>query len=342
MSRHTQLRRILSVAFLLFLVAGTVLILRRSSAQAAAWQEDEGPVFGTFFSVKYQSPQRFDKEIREVLAQVDASFSIFNDSSTVSRINRGDSLFSDTLLAYALVWATRIARETNGAFDYTVAPLVNAWGFGFKGGDFPTQAQVDSLRAFVGHEKVYWEHSMERGGLIRREDPRTMLDFGAIAKGYGVDCVARLLELRGVRNYYVMIGGEVFARGKNAEGKDWAIGVEEPVDSKGELSASYSRVLHLTDCGIATSGNYHNFYYHEGKKISHTIDPRTGRPAETPMLSATVIAPTCMQADAYATSFMVMGPDSARAFLATHPDLRAYLIYEENGVRRTWQSPGLN
>lgn len=339
MKNKTLIQRILSVVFLVFLAVGTVLILRKSNT--GRWQEDSGPVFGTFYSVKYQSPERFDKEIREVLAGVDASFSIFNDSSTVSRLNHGDSTFSDTLFTYALVWATQIARETRGAFDFTVGPLVNAWGFGFKSGTFPTESQVDSLREFVGYEKLYWEHSRERGGLIRRSDPRMMMDFGAIAKGYGVDCVARLLESKGVGNYMVMIGGEVVVRGQNPEGNPWTIGVEEPVDSRDSIASTYNKILHLTDCAVATSGNYHNYFYHNGKKISHTIDPRTGYPATTSMLSATVIASTCMQADAYATSFMVMGPDSARAFLAKHSDLRAYFIYEEDGQRRTWQSKGL-
>ena len=339
MKNKTLIQRILSVVFLVFLAVGTVLILRKSNT--GRWQEDSGPVFGTFYSVKYQSPKRFDKEIREVLAGVDASFSIFNDSSTVSRLNHGDSTFSDTLFTYALVWATHIARETRGAFDFTVGPLVNAWGFGFKSGTFPTESQVDSLREFVGYEKLYWEHSRERGGLIRRSDPRMMMDFGAIAKGYGVDCVARLLESKGVGNYMVMIGGEVVVRGQNPEGNPWTIGVEEPVDSRDSIASTYNKILSLTNCAVATSGNYHNYFYHNGKKISHTIDPRTGYPATTSMLSATVIASTCMQADAYATSFMVMGPDSARAFLAKHSDLRAYFIYEEDGQRRTWQSKGL-
>ncbi len=339
--KNKRLKHILALGFFLFLVVGTVLILRRSSEQNV-WQQSEGPVFGTFYEVKYQYAEPLDEEILKSLEQVDAACSIFNPESTISKVNAGDSTFADTIFTYALLWADKVSRDTHGAFDYTVAPLVNAWGFGFKTGQFPTEAEIDSLRQFVGYDKVYWEHSHERGGLIRRADKRTTLDFGGIAKGYGVDCVARMLELKGVKNYMVMVGGEVVVKGTNPEGKPWSVGVEEPVDDRSGATSEINKILHIKNDGaVATSGNYRNYYYHNGRKISHTIDPRTGHPAETTMLSASVFASTCMEADALATAFMVMGPDSTRAFLARRPDIRAYIIYNDNGERRMWASKGV-
>lgn len=340
MFKNKRVKRVLQLCFFIFLVVGTILILR-NSAQKNVWQESDGPIFGTFFEVKYQYEKPLDDEILKALEQVDAACSIFNPESTISRINAGDSTFGDTIFTYALLWADKAARDTHGAFDYTVAPLVNAWGFGFKTGEFPTDAQIDSIREFVGYDKIYWEHSYERGGLLRRLDSRMMLDFGGIAKGYGVDCVARMLELKGVKNYMVMIGGEVVVKGTNPEGKPWSVGIEEPIDDRSGAYSEIQKVLHLSEGAVATSGNYRNYYYHDGKKISHTIDPRTGRPAANEMLSASVFAPTCMEADALATAFMVMGPDSTRAFLASHAYLRAYIIYNENGERRTWASRGV-
>ena len=244
--------------------------------------------------------------------------------------------------------AQTISKETNGAFDITVAPLVNAWGFGFKNDTKPSPAAIDSLRQFIGYQNVNIVNHQ-----VQKTDPRTMLDCSAIAKGYGTDVVARLLRSKDVSNFMIEIGGEVVVAGKNDRGGPWRIGVtkptEDPENQNNELQAVLSLPYHNststskhTLSALATSGNYRNFYYKDGKRYAHTIDPRTGYPVQHNILSATVIAPNCATADAYATSFMVLGLDSAKQVLAHHPELLAYLIYtDEKGQYATWQSEQL-
>jgi thiamine biosynthesis lipoprotein len=215
--------------------------------------------------------------------------------------------------------AQKVNQDTDGAFDISVAPLVNAWGFGFKHQQMPTPEQVDSLLKI-----------------------RDQMDFSAIAKGFGCDVVARFLSSKGIRNYMVEIGGEVVVSGTNPQGKPWQIGVTKPVDDTLNVEGELQTVLALTDKALATSGNYRNFYYQGGRKVAHTIDPRTGYPVQHSLLSATVLADDCATADAYATSFMVLGLDSARMVLDRHPELMAYLIYSDSlGELRVWHSEQL-
>ena len=215
--------------------------------------------------------------------------------------------------------------------------MVNAWGFGFKSGNMPTRSQLDSLRAIVGFHKVRLE-----GRRVKKDNPATMLDCSAIAKGFGCDVVAALLRKNGVKNYMVNIGGEIVTCGVNANRMPWRIGVTKPTDDSLSLNEENQTVLNVTDKAMATSGNYRNFYYKNGKKYAHTIDPKTGRPVQHNILSATVLANDCATADAYATSFMVMGLDKAQAVLERHPELMAYFIYsDKNGNNAVWFSPSM-
>jgi thiamine biosynthesis lipoprotein len=218
-----------------------------------------------------------------------------------------------------------------------VAPLVNAWGFGFKNDSLMTREKIDSIRKFVGYKKV----SLAEGKVVKQDD-RTMLDCSAIAKGYGCDVAARLLERKGINNYMVEIGGEIVVKGKNSQRTAWNIGVNKPVDDSLSTDGEIQTILQLSDIAMATSGNYRNFYYKEGKKYAHTIDPKTGYPVQHSILSATVLAGTCVVADAYATSFMVMGLERAKQVLKAHPELLAYFIYaDEKGTNRVYYSPEL-
>lgn len=310
----------LAVVFLVLLVAGSVWIL--CFRGTARLRVAEGPVFGTLYHIKYECAEPLDSQIVVELRRVDASLSVFNPASTVSRINTGATARADEMLREVLSRSLEVSRATGGAFDVTVMPLVNAWGFGFKKGEFPTDAAVDSLRAFVGYRLVSL-----CGDSVAKGDPRVMLDFGAIAKGYGVDRVARLLREHGVRNYMVEIGGEVVAKGRNPDGRPWQIGVSKPVEGGGD--GIIEKVVELSDGAVATSGNYRNFYERDGRKYAHTIDPRTGRPVRHSLLSATVMARDCATADAYATAFMVMGLDSAAAVVKGDKSLRAIFIYSD-------------
>jgi thiamine biosynthesis lipoprotein len=233
--------------------------------------------------------------------------------------------------------AMEISRETSGAFDITVAPLVNAWGFGFKNGIQPNRHQVDSLCRLIGYEKV----SLKDGRVVKQM-PDIMLDCSAIAKGFGSDVVAHFLKQKGVKNYMVEIGGEIVTSGVNPQRLPWKIGVTKPTDDTLSVKSEIQSILNVTDLAMATSGNYRNFYYKGGKKYAHTIDPKTGYPVQHSLLSATVLAKDCATADAYATSFMVLGVDGAKKVLERHPELMAYFIYSDaNGQNTVWCSPSL-
>ena len=319
-----NIKKILSGIFLLCLIVGTIWILKYRGTSTL--RTAEGPIFGTIYHIKYEAPQALDSEIGQALREVDASMSVFNKQSTLSAINAGTSYHTDALLYDVLQRAFKVSEATNGAFDVTVMPLVNAWGFGFKKGEFPTAEQIDSLRQIVGYQKI----SLSADSTLKKTDSRVMVDCGAIAKGYGVDRVARTLRKHGVRNFMVEIGGEVVVKGKNPEGKSWQIGVSKPVENATQGAGELQTVLSLEDCAVATSGNYRNFYEKDGRKYAHTIDPRTGRPVQHSLLSATVMAPDCTTADAYATAFMVMGMDEAKKVLALHKELRVYFIYQDS------------
>lgn len=327
--------------FLALLIIGTFLIIKQQSSMP--YQHDSGLVFGTQYHITYQSDKNLKTEIEAELKKVDGSLSMFNDSSTISRINRGErpNLESDAMFVEVFRLAQRISEETDGAFDMTVAPLVNAWGFGFKSGAMPTQQQVDSLRQLVGYQKV---KLVDNRGVkeIEKDNPRMMLDASAIAKGYGCDVVARLFRHKDIQNFMIEIGGEIVTSGMSEKKTAWKIGVSKPDDDSLSVSQEFQTILKLTDLSMATSGNYRNFYYKEGKKYAHTIDPKTGKPVQHSLLSATVFAKNCATADAYATSFMVMGLERAKKVLEKHSELMAYLIYSDaKGRNSVWFSPRL-
>lgn len=306
--------------FLALLIVGTFFILRDSGRQAKPqYRTAEGETFGTFYKVTYNAAEDLSSVITDAMARVDASLSMFNDTSTISRINanlpqRNDSLF---LKVYRL--AMQVSEATGGAFDITVAPAVNAWGFGFKHSEDVTDQTVDSLLEITGYTKVH-----EENGQIIKADARIMLDCSAIAKGFGCDEVARALAAAGASDYMVEIGGEVVVKGNNARADKWNIGISKP--EEGVDGNTLQTVLHVTDCAMATSGNYRNFYVRDGKKYAHTIDPKTCRPVSHSLLSATVLAADCATADAFATAFMVMGADAAQELLDRTPELQACLI----------------
>ena len=300
------------------------------SCATESYIKDSGMVFGTTYSITYQYHENLKSDIEDVMQQVDNSLSPFNKSSVITAINNNTSTKADKYLTEVFTLAQTVNKETDGAFDITVAPLVNAWGFGFRSGTRPTEAQTDSLLAIVGQEKV----SLKDGEIIK-SDPRIMLDCSAIAKGFGVDKVAEFLADKGIENFLVEIGGEISARGKNSRGTEWNIGITKPIDDSLSINQENQAVLQITDKAMATSGNYRNFYYEGGKKYAHTINPHTGKPAQSDILSATVIAESCAVADAYATAFMVLGSEKAKEILKKHPELQAYLILSDNSV---WQS----
>lgn len=327
----------LKIAFLLLLVVGSIYVVSTNGTNAK-YITDEGAVFGTTYHITYSNDVSIRTEIEDCLARVDTSLSMFNECSVISTINNNKSFDTDSMLRQVFLLAHEVSEQTTGAFDVTVAPLVNAWGFGFRRGTGVTPAQIDSIRTFVGYDKVRLD---ERFRIVKK-DPRVMLDCSAIAKGYGCDMVARLLDSKGVRNYMVEIGGELVVKGYNPKHEAWNIGITKPEEDSINAESAIQVVASLTDCAVATSGNYRRFYYKNGQRYAHTIDPRTGYPVEHTMLSSTVVAGDCATADAFATAFMVLGLDSAQTVLRSRPDLQALFIYSDSsGANKLWVSPDL-
>lgn len=323
------------IPFLLILIIGSIFVIRQQ--RNTPFQKDEGMVFGTIYHITYQSDINYQKEIEAELQKVDNSLSPFNKTSIISRINRNEKVKVDEMFSEVFQLAEKISGDTDGAFDITVAPMVNAWGFGFKTGTPPTRQTIDSLRAIVGFHTV----SLQDGYVIKK-NPKTMLDCSAIAKGYGTDVVARFLKKKGVQNFMVEIGGEIVVNGNSEKLQPWRIGINKPTDDSLNTSQAIQDVVSVSNIAMATSGNYRNFYYKNGKKYAHTIDPKTGYPVQHNILSATVFADDCATADAYATSFMVLGLDGAKKILEKHPELCAYLIYsDQKGGNQIWYSPSL-
>ena len=332
---HNKKQLLWQLPFLAFLIVGTVIIVSRQ--RSTPYQHDKGMVFGTVYHITYQSPQNLQKEIESQLAQVDASLSPFNKHSIITAINENRDTVVNKMFTDVFTLAMKISDITDGSFDITVAPLVNAWGFGFKGGAMPTRHQVDSLKRLVGYRKVSLSN-----GRVTKSDPRIMLDCSSIAKGYGCDVVAHYLRSKGIDNYMIEIGGEIVTRGISEKRLPWKIGVTKPTDDSLNVNQEIQTVINVTDKAMATSGNYRNFYYKNGRKYAHTIDPATGYPVQHTILSSTVIADDCATADAYATAFMVMGLDKAKAVLSRHPELMAYFILAGTGGNNdVWYSPSM-
>ena len=319
--------------FLLVLIVGTVVILQKQPP----FRTNEGLVFGTVYKITYQHNDDLHKEIKEVLMDVDNALSPNNPNSIISKINHNRDTTLNEHFTHVFNLAQKISAETDGAFDISVAPLVNAWGFGFKHSIEIKPEAIDSIRQFVGYQKIKIDNDK-----IVKKDERLMLDCSSIAKGYGVDRVANFLKIKGVKHYMVDIGGEVALKGKSARMKTWRIGINKPVEDSLSINQELQTILEISDIGMATSGNYRKFYYKDGKKYAHTIDPRLGCPIQHNILSATVIASDCTTADAYATAFMVMGLEKSKAFCEEHPELNAYFICSGEGDSHfIYYTPGM-
>jgi len=319
------------------LLAG-LIAMSVSCGQRSEYLYFEGPVFGTGFHITYESPKgrKYEKEIMTLLMEVNGSLSTYDSLSVISRINGNDAgVKADHHFTKVYLKGKEVSDRSDGAFDMTVAPLVNAWGFGFKRKEQISTRLIDSLLAFTGYQKV--KFAEER---IVKEDPRMMLDASAIAKGYGVDVVAEWLESWGVKNYLVEIGGEHRCKGINSRGTLWRVGVDKPLENI--LEREIQEVFEISGLSLATSGNYRQFYVEDGVKYSHTIDPKTGYPARSNLLSATVLAGDCMTADAWATAFMVLGLDRSVEIYPTIDGIEVFFIFSDStGKLQEYSSPGL-
>jgi len=325
------------VLYLVFLL----LLSGISCKEQVEFSSFNGFAQGTTYSVVFEDNDKIEisdlkTNVEKILYDFDMSLSIYQDSSVVSRINRDEDVLPDTFFIEAFTKSKEISQITSGAFDITVGPLVEAWGFGPDAAKSFTEPIRDSLMNFIGMDKV-----KIRNGMVYKADPRIRLDFNAIAQGYSVDILSRYLKSIGIKRHLVEIGGEVRVCGDKG-GVLWRIGIDRPEDNNMMPGEDLQAIISLKDRSLATSGNYRKFYIEDGVKYSHTIDPKTGYPARNRLLSATIIADDCATADGIATACMVMGQDRTIAFLNLHPEFEAYLIYsDDNGNFKTWATQNL-
>jgi len=288
--------------------------------------EDSGTIFNTLYSIKYESTNILTDKINKELQDFNFIFNPFNPNSTISKVNRNEDVELDDKFIVVFNKAMEVSEKTDGAFDVTASALFNLWGFGFEQNETLSQRTIDSIKAFVGYKKIRVENKR-----IIKDDPRTTLNFSAIAKGYACDVIGELLEREGIKNYMVSIGGEVTSKGKNPYGLCWQIGINKPEDDvTGLVNDVMETIILCGKRGLATSGNYRNFYVKDGKKYGHIIDPRTGYPSEDNITSVSIVASDCMTADAYATAFMVMGVEAASRLTETISDIEYYIVYPDD------------
>ncbi len=298
---------------------------------------EEGRVFGTTYNITYEiGGESLQGEYECALEKINKSLSMFDSTSTISLINKNINFETDSLFRIVYDEANYVSSKSNGAFDITVAPLVNAWGFGFKNKDNINDSIIFELRKHIGWQKI----KIENNKLVK-SDSATMLDASAIAKGFAVDQVASVLEKNNVENYMVEIGGECVVKGHNARGGDWTLGIVEPDEDAEQNNNNINTVIKINKGAIATSGNYRRFYYKDGQKFAHTINPHTGKPVNHNLLSATIYANNCMRADAFATACMVLGADSAKAMIENEPGIEGFFIISDSaGAIKTTQTSG--
>ncbi len=322
----------------IILAAGLWILMFTACTKQKQYFEESGSVFHTIYHIKYEGSEILTEKIDAEFQKFNLSLNPFNPNSIISKVNRNEAVEADDWFIEVFNKAKEVSDHSEGIFDITCAPLVNLWGFGFSKMDSVTPQMIDSIKQFVGYQKVRLD-----GRKVVKDDSRILLNCSAIAKGYASDIIARLLEREGIENYMVEIGGEVTMKGVNQNGKCWRIGINKPEDDSTGIKNDIEEVVQLCKKGgVATSGNYRNYYVKDGKKYAHTIDPRTGYPSEQSILSATIVAEDCITADAYATSYMAMGLEKAQKKKKNIPGIEYYVIYsDENGKHQIEYSTGM-
>ena len=297
----------------------------------------EGYAQGTTYHIQYidVKGKNYQKKINQLLINFDKSVSTYQVNSVISKVNNNQKVRLDSYFTTCFLKAKEIYKSTSGAFDPTVAPLVNTWGFGPQKKQEISSHLIDSLLQFVGFDLI----ELKENKIIKK-DPRIALDFNAFAQGYSVDVVAAFLRKKGISSFLVEIGGEVYAQGKQLNDENWIIGIEEPIDN--QISGNpYKAILRLDGKAIATSGNYRRYFIENGVKYVHHIDPKTGYPTKNNLLSASVISTSCLESDATATALLVMGLEKAIEYVNNRKDLEAYLIYtDEKGNYKSYITLG--
>ncbi len=310
---------------IIFVILIPALLICSGCSGRKPYRTAAGNIWHTVYHITYQSDKELGDSILSVMRAVELSVSPFEPTSLVSSLNRGDSVYADRLLESVMEGSRKVWQMSHGAFDPTVAPLVNLWGFGWTGdgaGVAPRRELIDSVLEAVGMGECY----ISSDGLVMRKHPATQFNFSAIAKGLGCDEVGAMLSRNGVDNYMVEIGGEIAVNGVNPRGEAWHVQIDLPVENDTAIVHDRMTVVEMSRGGIATSGNYRNYRDTDRGRVGHTISPVTGEPVVTETLSATVIAGDCMTADALATACMAMPADSALTMIESAGNVYAILV----------------
>lgn len=322
----------------LVIAAIIILTLNACKTAPAKYIYNEGIIHGAPYKVVYKSPEGndFHTEIDTFLKELNMIFSTYEKQSVISKVNRNEEVEFDSVFTMAFFEAEKISKLSGGAFDITCGPLVNAWGFGPEERKKMIPEKIDSLLQITGYQKVKLEN-----GRIIKENPNMKLNMNAIGDGLFCDRIALMLENRKCTDYLVEIGGEVVAKGKNEKGNIWSIGINKPVDENMFVNNEIVAIIQIENKSMATSGNYRNFYIEDGKKYAHTIDPKTGYPVDHSLLSATVLADDCTNADGFATAFMVLGVEKSIELSKTLQGFEVYFIYADStGNNQVYMSDG--
>jgi FAD:protein FMN transferase len=326
----------------ILLLLKVLLLLCSCQSQPQHRISISGKALGTYYSVHLYHKDNgklfqdeLQSQIDSLLAGFNAVASIYDPESVISKINSNQPYEMNKLFADVFLRSAEISELSGGAFDITVGPLVNAWGFGFTDSMHITKEFIDSIIQFTGYKKVRLVNDE-----ITKDDPRIMLDMNGIAKGYAVDIVALFLESKNIVSYIVEIGGEVRTGKEKPDGSKWVIAIEKPAENAASPQQEEKRVF-LENISVATSGSYRRYYERDGARYSHTIDPKTGRPVSHSMLSATIIASNCMTADALATACMVLGLEDAISLCESFENVEGYFIVAgQNDTYFTYYTSG--
>lgn len=330
----------------LLALAGAALIyfcrsyLLQQRAAEPTYTQIQGEIFHTFYQIKYDLPTDYSASVDSTFDAFSHSLNPFDSTSLITAINRSTSTETDSMIRHVWRAATEISQKSGGSYDVTCSPLINAWGFGYDKEMKLDPQVIDSLLSFVGYQRIRLE-----GTQMLKDDPRSSINFSSISKGYCSDLVGETLASKGAQNYMVELGGEIAFRGTNPEGKPWRIGINKPIEDSTGVVSDLQLILTLDRPagGVATSGNYRNYKVIDGRKRVHTIDPRTGYPIQTEVLSATILAPSCMMADGLATACMTMPAREVPAFIKRFPGVEYLLILgnESGSGFRTQMSDGM-
>jgi len=326
--------------YIIVLLILMVWISSCNTGSGGAYHRIQGFTQGTTYRIIYQHPTEDDLQgrIDSLLRSFDRSLSSYDTTSIISAVNKNKpDVLTDSMFRTVFRESARVYQVSGGAFDITLGPLIDAWGFGPGQRQEVDSSMVDSLLQYVGMEKVQL-----KGQRVVKSHPAVKLNVNAIAQGYSVDVASAFLEELGCKNYMVEIGGEIRTRGVNDKGNFWRIGVDRPEYGNMVPGEQLQVIISMHNRSLATSGNYRKFYEKDGVKITHSIDPLTGYPKESSLLSVTILCDECMTADAYATTCMVMGLEKAKLFVESTKGVDAYFIYgDEFGGYQVWFTKGM-